>query len=141
MYIDTVPNRSSPPAILIRESYRVGGKVKKRTIANISKCPPEVIEALRVLLKGGSVSSVPLEELFEVSRSLPSPRPRRRRVGHHAPDRPAQHDRTQMPRARPGSGPGCRTHCRALFQACPVPPPRPGHRHIHPGPGTRSWCR
>ena len=70
MYIDTVPNRSSPPAILIRESYRVSGKVKKRTIANISKCPPEVIEALRVLLRGGSVSSVPLEELFEVSRSL-----------------------------------------------------------------------
>ncbi len=37
MYIEAVPNRSSPPAILLRESYRENGKVKKRTIANLSK--------------------------------------------------------------------------------------------------------
>ena len=39
MYIDTVPNRNSPPAVLLRESYRQHGKVKKRTLANLSKCP------------------------------------------------------------------------------------------------------
>ena len=52
MYIATVPNRGSPPAILIRESYREGGKVKSRTIANISGWPAEKIEALREVLAG-----------------------------------------------------------------------------------------
>ena len=47
MYIAKVPNRNSPPAILIRESYREGGKPKKRTVANISKWKPTRIEALR----------------------------------------------------------------------------------------------
>lgn len=53
MYIEAVPNRSSPPAVLLRESYREGGKVKKRTVANLSKLPPSVIEGLKVLLRGG----------------------------------------------------------------------------------------
>ena len=44
MYIDTVPNRNSPPAILLREGWREGGTVKKRTLANLSKWPPEVVE-------------------------------------------------------------------------------------------------
>jgi transposase len=52
MYVATVPNRSSPPAILIRESYRVGEKVKTRTIANISHWDPARIEALRRALRG-----------------------------------------------------------------------------------------
>ena len=39
MYVETVPNRSSPPAILLRESYRQSGKVKKRTLANLSQWP------------------------------------------------------------------------------------------------------
>jgi transposase len=52
MYIATVPNRSSPPAILIRESYRHQGKVKSRTIANISRWDPARIEALRRALRG-----------------------------------------------------------------------------------------
>ena len=47
MYIDVVPNRQSPPAILLRESYREHGKVKKRTLANLSKLPREVIEHIR----------------------------------------------------------------------------------------------
>ena len=50
MYIDTVPNRSSPPAILLRESFRENGKVKKRTLANLSKLPKAVIEHLRQAL-------------------------------------------------------------------------------------------
>ena len=52
MYIATVPNRTSPPAILIRESYRENGKVKSRTIANISHWDPARIEALRRALRG-----------------------------------------------------------------------------------------
>ena len=52
MYIDTVPNRKSPPAILLRESYRDQGKVKKRTLANLSKLPKELIELIRQALAG-----------------------------------------------------------------------------------------
>ena len=54
MYIESVPNRSSPPAILLRESYREAGKVKKRTLANLSSWSPALIEGLRTLLKGGT---------------------------------------------------------------------------------------
>ena len=70
MYIDTVPNRNSPPAILLREGWREGGTVKKRTLANLSKWPPEVVEGLRVLLKGGTAVKR-LPEAFEIERSLP----------------------------------------------------------------------
>jgi hypothetical protein len=57
MYIDTVPNCKSPPAILLRESYRENGKVKKRTLANLSKLPGEIIELVRQGL-AGSVQAV-----------------------------------------------------------------------------------
>jgi len=53
MYVERVPNRNSPPAVLLRESYREQGKVKKRTLANLSKWPEQVVEGLRILLKGG----------------------------------------------------------------------------------------
>jgi hypothetical protein len=52
MYVATVPNRSSPPAILLRESYRDGGRVKSRTLANLSHWDPARIEALRRALRG-----------------------------------------------------------------------------------------
>ena len=52
MYIATIPNRGSPPAILLREGYREGGKVKTRTLANLSKLPPQALAALRQVLKG-----------------------------------------------------------------------------------------
>lgn len=52
MYVATVPNRNSPPAILLRQSYREDGKVKSRTLANLSHWPPSRIETLRRLLKG-----------------------------------------------------------------------------------------
>jgi len=52
MYIATVPNRHSPPAILLRESFREGGKVRTRTLANLTSWAPERIEALRRALKG-----------------------------------------------------------------------------------------
>ena len=70
MYIEAVPNRNSPPAVLLRESYREQGKVKKRTLANLSKWPPEVVEGLRVLLQGGTAVGR-LADAFEVKRSLP----------------------------------------------------------------------
>jgi transposase len=70
MYIESVPNRNSPPAILLRESYRDAGKVKKRTLANLSKWPPHLIDGLRVLLKGGTAVSSPTE-VFNIQRSLP----------------------------------------------------------------------
>jgi hypothetical protein len=70
MYIETIPNRNSPPAILLRESYREDGKVRKRTLANLSMLSTPVIEGLKVLLRGGAaVSSA--EEVFAIERSLP----------------------------------------------------------------------
>ncbi len=70
MYIEHVPNRNSPPAILLRESYRQGGKVRKRTLANLSKWPSQLIEGLRVLLRGGSAVAQ-FQDCFEIVRSTP----------------------------------------------------------------------
>ena len=69
MYIENVPNRNSPPCTLLRESYRHGGKVRKRTLANLTQWPPEVVAGLRALIKGGKVSFD--GEDFEIQRSLP----------------------------------------------------------------------
>ena len=64
MYIATIPNRDSPPAILLREGYREGGKVKTRTLANLSKLPAEAIAVLRQVLKGKQMVST--DEAFEI---------------------------------------------------------------------------
>ena len=69
MYITRVPNRDSPPAVLLRESYREGGKVKNRTLANLSSWPEAKVEALSRALKG--LPPAGLEGTFEVTRSLP----------------------------------------------------------------------
>jgi transposase len=70
MYIEAVPNRNSPPAILLRESYRHQGKVRKRTLCNLSDWSPAHVEGLRGVLKGGTV--IPLEQAaITVTRSLP----------------------------------------------------------------------
>ena len=58
MYIATVPNRNSPPAILLRESYRENGKVKSRTLANLSKLPTHTLEVLRRSLKNEPLAAV-----------------------------------------------------------------------------------
>jgi transposase len=72
MYVATVPNRNSPPAILLRESFRENGKVKSRTIANISHLQSQQIEALRLALAGSlPTASTPLPDSFHISRSLP----------------------------------------------------------------------
>ena len=69
MYIARVPNRSSPPAILLRESYRVGGQVKTRTLANLSRWSEAKIQALSRVLKD-EPSAAPAER-FEIERALP----------------------------------------------------------------------
>ncbi|MDP7491183.1 MAG: IS1634 family transposase, partial [Arenicellales bacterium] len=67
MYVDVVPNRKSPPAILIRESFRERGKIRKRTVANLSDLPMRQVESLRLLLKGRQLA--PVDELFNVIAS------------------------------------------------------------------------
>ena len=69
MYVARVPNRGSPPAILLRESYREGGKVKNRTLANLSRWPAPKVEALSRVLKG-QAAKLDLTGAFEISRSL-----------------------------------------------------------------------
>src|SRR5262245_51610828 len=69
MYITRVPNRGSPPAVLLRESYREGGKVKNRTLANLSSWPEAKVEALSRALKG--LPPAGLAGAFEIARSLP----------------------------------------------------------------------
>jgi Transposase DDE domain len=69
MYIATIPNRSSPPAILLRESYRQDGQVKSRTLANLTHWPPAQREALRRVLHGEPL--VAPGDAFEIIRSLP----------------------------------------------------------------------
>jgi hypothetical protein len=69
MYGTRVPNRGSPPAILLRESYRDGGKVRTRTLANLSRWPEAKTLALRRVLKGETV--VAASERLTIERSLP----------------------------------------------------------------------
>src|SRR4051794_22558551 len=72
MHIQVIPNRGSPPAILLRESYREGRKVKKRTLLNLTHWPPELLEGFKALLKGGTVIPAPASpEVFTIRRALP----------------------------------------------------------------------
>lgn len=69
MYVAVIPNRSSPPAVLLRESYRDNGKTKNRTLANLSDWPAERIEQLRAVLRGDKL--LPATDAIEIVRSLP----------------------------------------------------------------------
>ena len=69
MYIESIPNRNSPPAILLREAWREGKKIRKRTIANLSQWPSKKVEALRRLLKDESLMAV--KEAFLIEQSIP----------------------------------------------------------------------
>jgi hypothetical protein len=71
MYVVRVPNRGSPPAVLLRESYREAGTVKNRTLANLSAWPEAKVEALSRVLKGQPPPAANLDEAFEITRSLP----------------------------------------------------------------------
>jgi hypothetical protein len=70
MHIEAVPNRKSHPTILLRESYRAGDKVRKRTIANLTHWPRPLVEGLRTLLRGG-VALARADEALTIRRSLP----------------------------------------------------------------------
>src|SRR5258708_7293505 len=70
MYVVRVPNRGSPPAVLLRESYRQDGKVKNRTLANLSAWPEAKVDALARVLKGQPPAAA-LDGAFEITRSLP----------------------------------------------------------------------
>src|ERR1700739_502797 len=69
MYIDVVPNRSSPPAVLLRQAIREGKKIRKVTVANLSDWPEEQVSSLRLLLKGETL--VPINQAFTIARSQP----------------------------------------------------------------------
>lgn len=70
MHIESVPNRKSHPTILLRESYRADGKVRKRTLANLTAWPEQLVEGFRTLLRGG-VAVGSADEAMTISRSLP----------------------------------------------------------------------
>src|ERR1035438_9151575 len=69
MYVESVPNRNSPPAILLRDSSRLNGRVVKRTLANLSAWPTAQLDALRRVLKGESLVSP--SDAFQIHRSAP----------------------------------------------------------------------
>ena len=71
MYVTRVPNRGSPPAVLLRESFREDGKVKTRTLANLSRWPEHKVDKLQRALKGLPPAGWDLSEAFEITRSLP----------------------------------------------------------------------
>src|SRR6516225_10765241 len=70
MYVERIPNRNSPPAILLRESYRDGNKFRRRTLANLSHWPPARIEALRCVLRDEAVAPAE-QDALTLLRSLP----------------------------------------------------------------------
>jgi hypothetical protein len=71
MFIEPIPNRNSPAAVLLRESFRdADGKAQKRTLANLSKLPDHLIDGIKALLKGGTVITSGTDEL-SLERALP----------------------------------------------------------------------
>jgi transposase len=69
MYVERVPNRNSPPAVLLREAWREAGKIRKRTLANLSHWPDDRVESLKRLLRGERLVSP--QDVFAVESSLP----------------------------------------------------------------------
>lgn len=69
MYIEQVPNRGARPTILLRQSYREGRKVRKRTLANLTHLPPEIINVISLALKGRKL--VPCDQAWAIERSIP----------------------------------------------------------------------
>ena len=92
MYIEVVPNRNSPPAILLREGWREGKKVRKRTLASLSHWPPANIEALRRVLKGEALVAAGGRLRH---RALVAARPCRGGARHGPQARPRAPDRRQ----------------------------------------------
>ena len=115
--VDTIPNRNSRPAVLLREAWIEGSRIRRRTLANLSKAPTELVAGLRALVKGGLVVSG-IDQVLNIRRSLPS-RPCGRGAGHCTqagsggnPGSPVQSD------AQSRDGRGDLPSCRAGFEAC-----------------------
>ena len=134
----SVPNRNSPPAILLRESYRDGGKIKKRTIANLSDWPTEIVEGLRTLLKGGTAAPAG-QETIVVRRALPH--------GHVAAVLGTLRD-IGLDRLLGPSGHRCRDLVIAMIVARLIAPASklatarmldPAHRRLQPWRDPWSW--
>ena len=68
--VDTIPNRTSPPTVLLREAWREGTRIRRRTLANLSKAPPELVAGIRALVKGGVIVSG-IDQVLNIRRSLP----------------------------------------------------------------------
>ena len=69
-YVESIPNRNSPPAVLLRQAWRDGKRIRRKTIANLSQLPPASIAGIRTLLKGG-VAFPRLDQAVKIRRSLP----------------------------------------------------------------------
>ena len=68
--VDIIPNRNSPPAVLLRQSWREGKKIRHKTIANLSKLPPALVDRIRTVVKGG-IALRSLDEAISLRRALP----------------------------------------------------------------------
>src|SRR5436190_19527378 len=132
MYIESIPNRSSPPAILLRESFREGGRVGKRTLANLSAWPTELVEGLRTLLKGGVAVAA---DGIHIRRALPH--------GHAAAVLgtisgdwfgPAAREAERQPLDAAGDRVDCQPPGVARLQACHGARAGRRHRGLEPGP-------
>ena len=140
MYVVKVPNRGSPPAILLRESYREAGKVKNRTLANLSAWPEAKVDALSRVLKGQPPPAADLDGAFEITRSLPHGHVAAvlgtaRQLGLGRADRPGA-----VPAPGPGDRDGGRAGDRAGLQAGHRPRAPGGDRGQLPGRGPRAWA-
>ncbi len=69
-YVESIPNRNSPPAVLLRQAWREGKRIRRKTIANLSKLPPHTVNGIRTLLKGG-LAFPRLDQAVSIRRSLP----------------------------------------------------------------------
>src|SRR5438128_189231 len=138
MYVAVIPNRGSPPAILLRESYREAGKTKNRTLANLTGWPAERIDQLRAVLRGDNL--LPAAEAVEIVRALPhghvlAALGTARRIALDAvlPRR--------APQPRSGAGPDRRAPARAGSQAGDRADAGPRHRQPLVGRGSGARPR
>ncbi len=69
-HVDSIPNRNSPPAILLRQAWREGKRIRRRTIANLSKLPPALVDGIRTVVRGGAAFER-IEDAFPIHRALP----------------------------------------------------------------------
>ncbi len=69
-HVDKIPNRNSPPAILFRKAWREGKRIRRITLANLTRVPEEIVDGIRAMLKGGVVVQS-VEQIFTIKRSLP----------------------------------------------------------------------